>query len=95
VFGYKIPHPDEALLISGKKLKGSDDVQFRIVTGHGTFVMPIFTRSSTITLAMQEAEVEENCITQQGLILNVKAVIAFKVGDDGSSPGTFARSLGR
>jgi flotillin len=91
VFGYKIPHPDEALLISGKKLKGSDDVQFRIVTGHGTFVMPIFTRSSTITLAMQEAEVEENCITQQGLILNVKAVIAFKVGDDHESISAAAR----
>ncbi len=91
MFGYKIPHPDEALLISGKKLKGSDDVQFRIVTGHGTFVMPIFTRSSTITLAMQEAEVEENCITQQGLILNVKAVIAFKVGDDHESISAAAR----
>ena len=91
MLGYKIPRPDEALLISGRKNRDSSDVQFRIVTGHGTFVMPILTRSSAITLAMQEAEVEENCITKQGLILNVKAVIAFKVGDDHESISAAAR----
>ena len=34
---------------------------------------------------MCEAEVEERCVTQQGITLNVRAVIAFKVGNDSES----------
>jgi len=34
---------------------------------------------------MCEAEVEETCVTQQGISLNVRAVIAFKVGNDSES----------
>jgi uncharacterized membrane protein YqiK len=34
---------------------------------------------------MSEAEVEENCVTKQGIGLKVKAVIAFKVGNDTES----------
>ena len=34
---------------------------------------------------MCEAEVEETCVTQQGISLNVRAVIAFKVGNDAES----------
>ncbi len=36
-------------------------------------------------MAMQEAEVAEPCVTQQGITLQVRAVIAFKVGDDNDS----------
>ena len=81
MLGYRVPAPNEALLISGRKQR-SADAQFKIVTGHGVFVVPIFSRASTLTLAMQEAEVVEDCFTQQGLTLAVQAVIAFKVGDD-------------
>ena len=34
---------------------------------------------------MCEAEVAEKCVTQQGITLNVRAVIAFKVGNDAES----------
>jgi flotillin len=34
---------------------------------------------------MQEAEVAEQCVTHQGITLNVRAVIAFKVGNDEES----------
>jgi uncharacterized membrane protein YqiK len=34
---------------------------------------------------MQEAEVSEQCVTKQGITLNVRAVIAFKVGNDEES----------
>jgi len=91
VFGYRVPAPNEALLISGKKQRGTDALQFKIVTGHGVFVIPIFSRASTLTLAMQEAEVVEDCFTQQGLTLAVQAVIAFKVGDDHESIAAAAR----
>jgi uncharacterized membrane protein YqiK len=91
VFGYRVPAPNEALLISGRKQRGADALQFKIVTGHGTFVAPIISRATRLTLAMQEAEVEEDCYTNQGLTLAVRAVIAFKVGDDHESIASAAR----
>src|SRR5262244_633413 len=69
----------------------AEALQFKIVTGHGAFVIPIFSRAATLTLAMQEAEVVEDCFTQQGLTLAVQAVIAFKVGDDHESIAAAAR----
>ncbi len=83
MLGWHVPSPNQAMLISGSKNKG--DAPFRIVVGHGAFAMPVRNRVSLLTLAMQEAEVFEPCVTQQGLTLQVKAVIAFKVGDDAES----------
>ncbi|MGZ4524563.1 MAG: flotillin family protein, partial [Mycobacteriaceae bacterium] len=83
MFGYRVPSPDEAMLISGGKNQG--DAPFRVVTGHGAFIMPFFRKARFLTLAMCEAEVAETCVTQQGISLNVRAVIAFKVGNDSES----------
>ncbi|MCU1669578.1 MAG: rane protein [Blastococcus sp.] len=91
MFGYRVPAPNEALLISGGKRSTSDELSFRIVVGHGAFVLPIVRKASFLTLAMQEAEVVEDCYTQQGLTLGVQAVIAFKVGDDPESISAAAR----
>ncbi|GAA3258854.1 SPFH domain-containing protein [Dactylosporangium siamense] len=91
MFGYRVPAPNEALLISGRKQRGADALPFKIVTGHGAFVVPVFSKATRLTLAMQEAEVEEDCYTQQGLTLHVQAVIAFKVGDDHESVAAAAR----
>ena len=91
MFGYHVPAPNEALLISGRKQHGDDAQEFKIVTGHGVFVLPIVSRASRLSLAMQEAEVVEDCFTQQGLTLAVEAVIAFKVGDDHESIAAAAR----
>ncbi|QLL07322.1 SPFH domain-containing protein [Mycobacterium vicinigordonae] len=83
MLGYRVPAPDEAMLISGGKAKGN--APFRVVTGHGAFVVPFFRKAAFLTLAMCEAEVAEKCVTQQGITLNVRAVIAFKVGNDPES----------
>jgi len=83
MFGWYVPAPNAAMLISGSKNQG--DATFRIVVGHGAFALPIKNRVSFLTLAMQEAEVAEPCVTQQGITLQVRAVIAFKVGDDSES----------
>jgi uncharacterized membrane protein YqiK len=91
MFGYRVPAPNEALLISGRKQRGTDALPFKIVTGHGAFVVPIFSKASRLSLAMQEAEVEEDCYTTQGLTVSVCAVIAFKVGDDHESIAAAAR----
>src|SRR5262245_8801586 len=71
------------MLISGGKNR--QNTPFRVVTGHGTFVLPFFRKVRFLTLAMCEAEVEERCVTRQGIALNVRAVIAFKVGNDAES----------
>jgi len=71
------------MLISGGRGRG--DAPFRVVTGHGAFIMPFFRKVRFLTLAMCESEVAEKCVTQQGITLNVRAVIAFKVGNDEQS----------
>ncbi|HTU72214.1 MAG TPA: SPFH domain-containing protein [Trebonia sp.] len=83
MFGYRVPAPDEAMLISGGRRAGG--APFRVVTGHGAFVAPVFRKVRYLTLSMQEAEVAEQCVTKQGIALNVRAVIAFKVGNDPES----------
>ncbi len=84
MFGYHVPAPDQAMLISGGNA-GRAGTPFRVVTGHGTFVAPFFRKVRYLTLAMCEAEVAEACVTKQGIALNVRAVIAFKVGNDDES----------
>jgi uncharacterized membrane protein YqiK len=84
MLGYRVPAPDEAMLISGGRY-GLKEAPFRVVTGHGAFVAPMFRKVRYLTLAMQEAEVSETCVTKQGISLNVRAVIAFKVGNDAES----------
>ena len=80
---YKVPAPDQAMLISGGRRQGG--APFRVVTGHGTYVLPVFRKVKFLTLAMCEAEVSETCVTRQAIPLQVKAVIAFKVGNDPES----------
>ena len=84
MFGFRVPAPDEAMLISGGNA-GQNGTPFKVVTGHGAFVMPFTRQASFLTLAMQEAEVAEQCVTRQGIALQAKAVIAFKVGNDPES----------
>jgi uncharacterized membrane protein YqiK len=83
VFGYRVPAPDEAMLISGGRRRNG--APFKVVTGHGAFVVPVFRKVRFLTLAMNEAEVSETCVTRQGISLNVRSVIAFKVGNDPES----------
>ena len=90
MFGYRVPAPDQAMLISGGK-GGVGGSPFRVVTGHGAFVLPFFRKASFLTLAMCEAEVAEACVTRQAIALNVRAVIAFKVGNDDESIVNAAR----
>src|SRR5712691_8835107 len=84
MFGYRVPAPDEAMLVSGGRY-GRNGAPFRVVTGHGAFIVPFFRKTRFLTLAMCEAEVAETCVTKQGISLNVRSVIAFKVGNDEES----------
>ncbi len=90
MFGYRVPAPDQAMLISGGR-GGAGGSPFRVVTGHGAFVLPFVRKVRFLTLAMCEAEVAEACVTRQAIALNVRAVIAFKVGNDDESIVNAAR----
>jgi uncharacterized membrane protein YqiK len=90
MFFWHVPAPNEALLISGSK-RGNEATQFRIVTGHGCFVVPVKQKARILSLALQEAEIVEECITNQGIRLHIRAVAAFKVGDDQASIANAAR----
>jgi uncharacterized membrane protein YqiK len=85
MFGYHVPAPDQAMLVSGGKGGVRGGSPFRVVTGHGAFVLPLFRKVRYLTLSLAEAEVEEVCVSRQGIALNVRAVIAFKVGNDEES----------
>ncbi|MGW2259738.1 SPFH domain-containing protein [Streptomyces sp. NPDC001780] len=87
---WHVPAPNEAMLISGSK-RQARDTQFRIVTGHGSFVVPVKQKARMLSLALREAEIVEECVTQQGIRLRVRAVAVFKVGDDAVSIANAAR----
>lgn len=87
MLGYRVPAPNEAMLISGGKQKPGEGptapgLPFRIVTGHGASVLPFIRKASFLSLSLDEAQVLEECVSQQGISLKVRAVIAFKVGSD-------------
>jgi uncharacterized membrane protein YqiK len=84
MFGYRVPRPDEAMLVSGGRF-GHGSAPFKVVTGRGAYVPPFVRKVNFLTLAMREAEVSETCVTKQGIALNVRSVIAFKVGNDEES----------
>jgi len=93
MFGYRVPAPSEAMMISGGKQRTTDGdvLPFRIVVGHGAFVFPVVRKASFLTLAMRESVVNEECVSQQGITLRVAAVIAFKVGSDQASIASAAQ----
>ena len=56
MFGYRVPAPDQAMLISGgRRWRGGVGAPFRVVVGHGAFVLPFFRKARYLTLAMCEA----------------------------------------
>src|ERR1044071_5571822 len=72
------------MLISGGRY-GRGGQPFRVVTGHGAFILPFFRNVRFPTPAMGESQVAGTRVTRQGISLNVRAVIAFKVGNDEES----------
>ena len=81
MFGYRVPSPDQAMLISGGKQK-TEGAQFKVVIGHGAWVMPGFRKVRFLGLDLHKVEIEETCRSTEGILLNLKAVVAFKVQSD-------------
>jgi len=71
------------MVITGSKGAGAS--QFRIVTGRGSFVWPWKARARLLSLDLRQAQLNEPCVTKQGITLGVQAVAVFKVGNDSAS----------
>lgn len=91
MFFWRVPAPNEAMIISGSKRKHEGGPQFRIVTGHGCLVNPIKQIARKLSLDLREAQITEPCVTKQGIQLSVQGVAVFKVGDDDQSIANAAR----
>lgn len=80
MFGYKVPTGNQAMIVSGGRSSGASP--FKVVVGHGAWVMPGFRKVAFLDLSMFEASVTESCVSRQGIPLRVMAVIAAKVASD-------------
>ncbi|MFD0343385.1 flotillin family protein [Streptomyces sp. NPDC127117] len=91
---WRVAEPNEALVIPGSKHKTEglgQGMGFRIVTGHGTLVLPGVQAVRKMSLDLNETELSVDCVTHQGIWLRVRGVVIFKVGDDFVSIANAAR----
>ena len=80
--------PNEALIVYG--LRGT-----RVVTGHGTIVMPIIEHAHTLSLELMSFDVapKQDLYTKQGVAVTVEAVAQIKVKSDHESILTAAEQF--
>jgi flotillin len=84
---WKVAEPDEALIVSGFGAAGEDGLAgaagagFRIIVGKGTFVIPGLQSVRSLSLAAHKADLTEECVTKQGIPVQVRGVVVYKVGD--------------
>jgi len=90
MFLYRVPAPDQAMLISGGKQK-VEGAQFRVVIGHGAWVVPGFRKVRFLGLDLHKVEIDEQCRSNEGILCNLQAVAAFKVQSDVASVNAAAQ----
>ena len=88
---WRVAEPNEALVISGVRQGGGDQLGFKIVTGHGTLVLPGVQVVRRLSLDLRESELTTDCVTQQGIPVSIRGVVIYKVGDDYASIANAAR----
>ena len=93
---WRVAEPNEALIISGLGAHGQnntalDSLGFKIVVGRGTAVIPGFQTVRRLGLDIRAAGLSVHCVSRQSIPLQVKGVVAYKVGDDLASIANAAR----
>ena len=88
---WRVAEPNEALIISGLRHGKEDALGFKIVTGTGTFVAPGLQTVRRLDLGLHEAPLQTDCVTQQGIKVEIQGVVIYKVGDDPASIANAAR----
>ncbi|MCC5577226.1 flotillin family protein [Microtetraspora sp. AC03309] len=92
---WRVAEPNEALIISGLAARSKNDLAdslgFKIVTGKGTAVLPGFQTARRLRLDSRATNLQVSCVTQQGIPVQVRGVVIYKVGDDFASIANAAR----
>jgi len=89
---WRVAEPNEALIISGIRSSNKDSqLGFKIVTGHGTLVIPGVQAVRRLSLDLREADLTIDCVTHQGIPVKIRGVVIYKVGDDFASIANAAR----
>jgi uncharacterized membrane protein YqiK len=93
---WRVAEPDEALIISGFRTGQRPDgvgesMGFKIVTGRGALITPGVTKVRTLSLEAHESEITVPCVSQQKIVLDLRGVVVYKVGDDYRSIANAAR----
>jgi uncharacterized membrane protein YqiK len=89
---WRVAEPNEALIISGVRHGNTGDgLGFKIVTGHGTLVIPGIQTVRRLSLDLREADLTIDCVTHQGIPVKIRGVVIYKVGDDYASIANAAR----
>jgi regulator of protease activity HflC (stomatin/prohibitin superfamily) len=78
------------MLISGGKQK-TEGATFQVVIGHGKWIMPGFRKVRFLGLELHKVNIEESCRCNEGILLNLIAVAAFKVQSDVNSVNAAAQ----
>jgi uncharacterized membrane protein YqiK len=78
------------MLISGGKQK-TEGAQFRVVIGHGAWILPGFRKVRFLGLELHKVDISESCRSTEGILLNLRAVAAFKVQSDVQSVNAAAQ----
>ncbi|MFI6324573.1 SPFH domain-containing protein [Nonomuraea sp. NPDC050556] len=88
---WRVAEPNEALIISGLGARGADSLGFKIITGKGTAVLPGFQNARRLRLDSRAANLQVSCVTKQGIPVNIRGVVIYKIGDDFVSVANAAR----
>ena len=98
---YKTVSPDEALIVTGAALTGSNVVEdasgrkIKIVRGGGAFILPVFQRFETLSLLTHKLEIRtpEVVYTSQGVPILADGVAIVKVGSSVEDVATAAEQF--
>jgi len=79
---YQVPQSDEAIVVVGKKQRGSDGTtsNMTVITGGGAFVNKLTQRSDKISLRSRQIKMEPTAQTTHGVTLHVAGVALVKIG---------------
>lgn len=94
---WRVAEPNQALIISGRKNKkqpagtNQEAMGFRIMSGGGTFVIPGLQVVRRLGLDLHQADLLVDCVTHQGVPVQIKGTVIYKIGDDPASIANAAR----
>src|SRR5664279_1237298 len=81
---WRVAEPNEALILSGLSRRNNataEGLDFKIVTGTGTVVIPGLQTVRALKLSLYETALDVTCVTTQGIPVIVRGVVIFKIGD--------------